>query len=249
MNQLPSLPAFTERQSRIIALTESQGFVTIERLADEFGVSAQTVRRDIIALAEAGRLQRFHGGAGAIGETETLRLDHSQKERVAIDGKLAVARQACARVPNGASLYLDVGTTIEYTAKQLNARSGLKVFTNSLRAALAFDPGRHEVTVLGGRMAGKDGSLVGEEIVMMLTGLTLDFALIACSAIDERGRVMDFDMSKIAVKKAAMAAAENSLLLATPSKFGRTALSTVAALDDFTHVLTGQKDEEAARLT
>jgi len=239
MNKLASTPTFTDRQARIIALTEQQGFVTIERLAEEFGVSAQTVRRDIIALAEAGRLQRFHGGAGVIGDTETLRLDHGQKERVAVDGKLAVARQASALIPDGASLYLDVGTTIEYTARQLNARSGLKVFTNSMRTALSFDPKRHDVTVLGGRVAGKDGSLVGEEIVAMLNGLRLDYALIACSAIDERGRVMDFDMSKIAVKKAAMSAASESLLLATPSKFGRTALSTLAMTDDFARILTG----------
>lgn len=239
MNQLPTTPTFTERQLRIIALTEQHGFVTIERLADVFGVSAQTVRRDIIALSEAGRLQRFHGGAGAIGETETLRLDHGQKERVAIEGKLAVAKQASALIQDGASLYLDVGTTIEYTAKQLNARNELKVFTNSLRAALAFDPARHQITVLGGRMAGKDGSVIGEDVVLALNGLTLDYALIACSAIDDRGRVMDFDMSKIAVKRAAMQAAHRSLLLATPSKFGRTALSTVASLDDFSDVLTG----------
>lgn len=242
MNKLAPTPTFTDRQARIIALTEQQGFVTIERLAEKFGVSAQTVRRDIIALAEAGRLQRFHGGAGAIGDTETLRLDHGQKERVAVEGKLAVARQAGALVPDGASLYLDVGTTIEYTARQLNARSGLKVFTNSMRTALSFDPKRHDVTVLGGRVAGKDGSLVGEEIVVMLNGLRLDYALIACSAIDERGRVMDFDMSKIAVKKAAMAAARESMLLATPSKFGRTALSTLAMTDDFAHILTGCGD-------
>lgn len=242
MNNLAPTSTFTDRQARIIALTEQQGFVTIERLAEEFGVSAQTVRRDIIALAEAGRLQRFHGGAGAIGDTETLRLDHSQKERLGVEGKLAVAREAGALIPDGASLYLDVGTTIEYTARQLNARSGLKVFTNSIRTALAFDPKRHDVTVLGGRVAGKDGSLVGEEIVAMLNGLRLDYALIACSAIDERGRVMDFDMSKIAVKKAAMAAARESLLLATPSKFGRTALSTLAMTDDFARILTGAGD-------
>lgn len=239
MNRLARTPTFTDRQNRIIALTERQGFVTIERLAEEFGVSAQTVRRDIIALAEAGRLQRFHGGAGPIGDTETVRLDHSHKERVSVEDKLAVARQAAALIPDGASLYLDVGTTVEYTAAQLNARNGLKIFTNSMRTALTFDPKRHDITVLGGRMAGKDGSLVGEEIVVMLNGLRLDYALIACSAIDDRGRVMDFDMSKIAVKKAAMSAAEQNFLLATPSKFGRTALSTLAMLDDFSNVVTG----------
>lgn len=239
MNRLTPTLTLTERQYRIIALAEHQGFVTIERLAEEFGVSAQTVRRDIIALSAAGRLQRFHGGAGAIGETETLRLDHRHKERMSVDAKESIARQVAAMVPDGASLYLDVGTTVEYAAGALDARSDLTVFTNSIRAALSFDPTRHMVTVLGGRMAGNDGSLVGEEVVMALGGLRIDYALIACSAIDERGRVMDFDLSKIAVKKAAMSAAETSVLLAAPAKFGRTALSTLATVDDFDHLVSG----------
>ena len=239
MNRLAPIQTLTDRQNRIIALTEQQGFVTIEKLADEFGVSAQTVRRDIIALAEAGRLQRFHGGAGAIGETETLRLDYSQKERVSVSDKVVVAKQAAKLISDGTSLYLDVGTTVEYTATRLNALNDLRIFTNSIRTALAFDPKRHSVTVLGGRMAGKDGSLIGEDIVMTLSGLRIDCALIACSAVDGNGRVMDFDLSKIAVKKAAMGAAATRMLLATPSKFGRTALSTFAALDDFHHVVTG----------
>ncbi|TYC64474.1 DeoR/GlpR transcriptional regulator [Rhodobacterales bacterium] len=252
MKLQPSLSELSDRQKRILETTEKQGFVTIERLAEEFDVSTQTIRRDIIFLSEAGHLQRFHGGAGAIGRSETLRLDHGRKEHVRVADKQQVASHAAERIPDGASLYLDVGTTVEFTARQLNNRKGLSVFTNSIRAALAFDPKRHNVTVLGGRMAGKDGSLVGEEIIMELNGLRIDYALIACSGVDEKGRVMDFDLSKIAVKKAAMAAASERLLLATPSKFGRAALSTIAMLSEFDHVIDGtnsqpQVEEQSTR--
>ena len=214
MNRVEPLSAFSPRQREILALTERNGFVTIESLAEEFGVSAQTIRRDIIALADAGRLQRFHGGAGVTGQTETLRLDHGQKEQLSVEDKARVAQTAAACVPDGASLFLDVGTTVEMAAKALNARPGFRVFTNSMRAALAFDPSRHDVNVIGRRVAGRDGSLVGEETMLALQGLRLDYALIGCSAVDAEGRVMDFDLSKIAVKKVAMQAARKSLLLA-----------------------------------
>ena len=239
MNRPPFPPGLSERQNRILALAEDQGFVTIERLAAEFGVSAQTIRRDIISLSNSGHLQRFHGGAGAIDTTETLRLDHGHKERLAVEAKKAVAKAAARHIPDGVSLYLDVGTTLEFTARELNTKGDLTVFTNSIRAALAFDPARHDVTVLGGRVAGRDGSLVGEDVILMLTGLRIDYALIACSAVDDGGRVMDFDRSKIAVKKAGMQAARQCLLLATPSKYGRSALSTLAMIDEFDHVVTG----------
>jgi len=240
----PAFPpaAFSERQQQILSMTERFGFVTIESLAEEFGVSAQTVRRDIIALSDAGHLQRFHGGAGAIGASETLRLDHGHKQQLSVEDKVRVAQRAAALIPEGASLFLDVGTTMEMTAQALNERPGFRLFTNSMRAALAFDPLRHEVNVLGRRVAGRDGSLVGEEIMIALQGLRVDYALIACSGIDNEGRVMDFDLSKIAVKKVAMGAANRRFLLASPSKFGRTALSTIAMLSEFDQVIDGSDE-------
>ncbi len=235
----PQRPRLNARQRKLLTRAEASGFVTIEGLAEEFGVSAQTIRRDIIALSEAGLLQRFHGGAGVIGNTETLRLDHPHKRGIAVDAKSRVAEAAVALLPEGASLFLDVGTTIETTAATLNRRPGFRIFTNSIRAALAFDPAQHEVNVLGRRVAGRDGSLVGEEIMLSLGALRIDYALLGCSAVDDDGRVMDFDLSKVAVKKAAMAAANRKFLLASPSKFGRTALSAFAELSDFDAVIDG----------
>jgi DeoR family glycerol-3-phosphate regulon repressor len=64
-----TVPQLNARQNEILIRVEASGFVTIESLAEEFSVSAQTVRRDIIFLSDAGLLQRFHGGAGVIGNT------------------------------------------------------------------------------------------------------------------------------------------------------------------------------------
>lgn len=237
-------PRLNARQNQILMRTEASGFVTIEGLAEEFGVSAQTVRRDIIFLSEEGLLQRFHGGAGVISNTETLRLDHQHKQSVSVDDKARVAEAAVALIPEGATIFLDVGTTVEMTASVLNRRPGFRIFTNSMRAALAFDPSHHDVNVLGRKVEGRDGSLVGEEIMLSLAALRVDYALIACSAVDNDGRVMDFDLSKVAVKKAAMSSATKKFLLATPSKFGRTALSAFADLSDFDEVIDGKTSGE-----
>ncbi|MEL6204870.1 MAG: DeoR/GlpR family DNA-binding transcription regulator [Pseudomonadota bacterium] len=227
----------TDRQAAIVELVARNGYVTIERLAALFDVSTQTVRRDIIALDQSGRLQRFHGGAGPVG-SESARLDYRAKRELGLSEKVAVGREAAALISTGATLYLDVGTTIETCARELARRPGFVVFTNSMPAAACFDPGEHQVFVLGGRMAGRDGSLVGDEVVDRLGDTPLDYAMIGCSAIDDAGRVMDFDLAKIAVKRAAMRAATTSVLLATRSKFNRSALATIAALDAFDAVVT-----------
>ena len=106
---------------------------------------------------------------------------------------------------------------------------------------MKFDPSEHRVHLLGGRMAGRDGSLVGATVVEALRAINVDFALIACSAIDHDGRVMDFDLDKIAIKKAAMMSAEVSLLLATSTKFGRKALAQIATLENFASVICDQE--------
>lgn len=240
MNKDAQRAQLNTRQSEILSRTEATGFVTIEGLAEEFGVSAQTVRRDIILLSEAGLLQRFHGGAGVIGSTETLRLDHQHKRSMAVDDKQRVAEAAVALLPDGASIFFDVGTTSEITASALNRRPGFRIFTNSMRVALALDPAQHDVNVLGRKVEGRDGSLVGEEIMLSLAALRVDYALIGCSAVDGDGRVMDFDLSKIAVKKAAMGAARQKFLIAAPSKFGRSALSAFADISDFDAVIDGR---------
>lgn len=238
MTELSPTQNLSPRQSVVLNRVLSSGFVTIEALAEEFAVSAQTVRRDIIALSEMGLLQRFHGGAGPVETMESARLDHSAKRAVARQEKQIVGDRAATAIPDRASIFLDVGTTIECCAARLAQREGFRIFTTSIRTAMLFDPEAHEVNVIGGRLSGRDGSLTGEEVILYLRDLHVDFALIACSAVDDGGRVMDFNTSKIAVKKAAMAAASTSCLLSTRSKFGRTALATIAPLSRFDAVYT-----------
>lgn len=228
----------TSRQREILAIAEAQGFVTIDTLAETFGVSAQTVRRDIIALDKAGLLQRFHGGAGPGGKGEALRLGHERKLTLGVDAKRRIAETAVAAIPDGAALFLDVGTTMEATAAVLNTRRGLQVFTNNLLAAVRLDHTRHEVHILGGRVSGKDGSLTGEEVVMGLSALSLDIALIGCSGVETGGRVMDFDFGKIAVKKTAMRVSKAAYLLAERTKFGRSARREIAPLTRFDQVIS-----------
>lgn len=231
-------PPLTARQAEILAQVQKNGYVTIEALATRFGVSAQTVRRDIITLSEIGLLQRFHGGAGPVETVEAARLGYGAKREIHRPEKTLVGRRAAALVPDGSVLFLDVGTTIEACARELSRRPGFVVFTNSMPAAMCFDPAEHQVFVLGGRMAGRDGSLVGDDIVQRLRDVNLDFALVACSAVDPTGRVMDFDLTKIAIKRAAMESAGKRLLLATRSKFNRTALAVIADRDQFDAIVT-----------
>lgn len=252
-------PPLSERQEEILRRVEERGFVTVDALAEVFGVSAQTVRRDIISLDAAGLLQRFHGGAGpgnaahtprdpAPDGDEAFRLAHGRKRMLEVESKRIIAAKAAELVPDGAAVFLDVGTTVEAAAVALNARSRLEVFTNSMRAALRLDPSRQAVRVLGGKVSGTDGSLTGEEVVEMLARLDLDWAFLGCSAVSGGPlgpRAMDFDIGKIAVKRAAMAAAHRTALLVASTKFDRRGRVEIAPLSAFDRVCT--EDDAVSR--
>ncbi|MCP5366685.1 MAG: DeoR/GlpR transcriptional regulator [Hyphomicrobiales bacterium] len=226
-----------ERQRQIVRRVESQGYATIEALAQEFDVSSQTIRRDIIQLDKFRILQRFHGGAGLPGDT--VRLAYRRKKSVSVEGKHRIGEAAAALVPDGATVFLDVGTTVEAVAQALNGRDDLHVFTNSLVAAMALAGGQaRNVVVTGGVLNGADGSLVGDEVTRTIERFKFDVAVIGCSGFDDDGTVMDFDLQKVAVKTAALANARQSVLVAHGGKFTRTAFVRVAAPADFSHLVT-----------
>lgn len=232
----PDETGLVPRQDALLRLVGERGFGTVESLARHFGVSTQTIRRDIIALTERGLLQRFHGGAGPAG---AVRLGHAEKAGRQRDAKARIALALLREIPHGASVFLDVGTTAEAIAAELATRGDVRIFTNNMLAALRLTrPGAPQLRVIGGTVRGSDGSLVGGEAVRALAGLSLDVAVIACSGFDASGAPSDFDGEKIALKRAAIAASRRAVLVADSSKFHRQALERIAPAGAFAALVT-----------
>lgn len=218
----------TARQRRILAIVADKGFATVDALAREFDVSAQSIRRDIIRLDRAGLLQRFHGGAGP--REATVRLGYAEKRSRSPEPKRLIADRLAAMVPDGASLFLDVGTTVEAVARALLGHSGLRIVTTSLPVAMVF--AGHptvEVIVAGGILRGADGSLIGDMATAALGRFRVDFAVIGFSGIDDDATLMDYDLQKVAVKQAALAAARRTIAVGEAVKLRRSALVRVAS--------------------
>ncbi len=226
-----------DRQSQIVDRVERLGFVTIEALAEEFRVSSQTVRREIIRLDELGLIQRFHGGAGRRGSGE--RLSHEVKRQREADHKAQIGSLMASRVQEGQSIFLDVGTTAEATAQRCAARRRLMVVTPSANIAqILFDAPGIDIILTGGRVIGRDLSMAGPVAIAHVMRHRFDWAIIACSAIEDDGAVLDFDAEKIALKQAAMEVSRRQALIADSSKFTRSARLEIARLDGFDLLVT-----------
>lgn len=222
--------ALNPRQLAILQSVREQGSVKTEELAEEFGITLQTARRDIQRLTEAAELERFHGGVRAV-DSSTRNTTYVERQRMQSQAKQDIARQVAAAIPHGASLFMNIGTTVEAVANELLQHRDLRVVTNNLHVAriLAANP-QCEVVVAGGTVRHEDLGVVGEAALNFIRQFKVDIGLIGISGIDADGTLRDYDMREVMVARAIVAQSRQVWLVADHSKFDRPAMIEMAPL-------------------
>jgi DeoR family glycerol-3-phosphate regulon repressor len=225
------------RRERIVEIVRRQGFAAIEALAQEFAVTPQTIRRDINALAQDGRLRRFHGGAGLPSSVENLAYE--TRRVLNQEAKRRIARLVARHIPDDASLIINIGTTTEEVARALMEHRGLTVITNNLNVAglMSANPD-FQVIVAGGVVRPRDRGIVGEATIDFVRQFKADFAVIGISGIDLDGTLLDFDYREVRVAQAIIENARTVYLCADHSKFGRRAMARLGHLRDVDALFT-----------
>lgn len=233
------------RQRRLLDEVQRHGSMSVDALSQLLDVTTQTIRRDVATLAQAGLLARFHGGVGLPSST-VENIAYGQRQSLNPEGKRRIAQAVAARVPNGCSLILNIGTTTEAVARALLHHDDLRVVTNNLNvAAILCDNPRCEVTVCGGQVRARDRGIVGEAAVDFMRQFRVDIGLIGISSVETDGSLRDFDFREVKVAQAIIAQSREVWLVADQSKFTRRAMVQVAHLSQvdvlFTdHPLTAQ---------
>ena len=226
------------RQADLLDAVRAQGSLSVEALAERFGVTLQTVRRDVKLLAEAGLLARFHGGVRVPSST-TENIAYRQREALHAEGKQRIARAVAARVPQGSSLLMNLGTTTEAVARELLKHQGLRVITNNLNvAAILADNPDCEVIVTGGVVRHRDRGIVGEAAVDFIRQFKVDIGIIGISGLEADGTLRDFDYREVKVAQAIVSQSREVWLVADHSKFLRPAMVELARLDQLDMLFT-----------
>jgi DeoR family glycerol-3-phosphate regulon repressor len=227
------------RHAKIIGLVRQRGFVTIEKLAQEFDVTVQTVRRDLTQLAEEGRVSRFHGGAGLPSSVENI--DYSTRKVLNLAEKKRIARLVARHVADHSSLFINIGTTTEAVARELLGHQDLRFITNNLNVALilAAKP-EFKVVVAGGTVRSRDGGIVGQSANDMISQFRVDVAVIGISGIDADGTLLDYDYDEIRAAQAIMDNARQVFLVADHSKFTRRPMVRAGSITSVSALFTDQ---------
>ncbi len=221
----------SSRQNAIIEVVRHQGFASIEYMAEEFGVSAQTIRRDVIQLSRRNRLQRYHGGAGLpTGEDQLAYVNR----RIRNAGeKQRIGRSVAAEIPNGTSIFIDIGTTMEAVALALLGHKGLRVITNHLSVASIFcENTDFEIALLGGMVRNWDRATTGEATSEFLKRFRVRYAVFSVGAIDGKGHLLDYDYRDVCVSQTAMEISRRRYVVADSSKFHGDAIMHLAHVSE-----------------
>lgn len=238
------------RQSTILGLARQRGAVDVAALVSELGVAAETIRRDLRALADRGVLRRVHGGAVAV-ESAGFETAASFRGTSQVEEKRRIAVAAASLLQGAESVYVDEGFTPQLVAEQLAQTSAeLTVVTPSLATAQAL-AGISQITVLvlGGRMRGRTLATVDHWALRMLSELSIDLAFLGANGISRELGLTTPDPAVAAVKQEAVARSRRRVLVGVHTKFGTSSFCRFAAVPDFEAIVTGHEfaAREAAR--
>jgi len=176
-----------QRHEHILSLVREHNFMTVEELAANLDVTPQTIRRDVQELSETGQLKRYHGGA-SLGDVSVVtagqeRRNHQQQE------KNAIARLIASTIPDNASLFISIGTTMEAVAAELvRQRKNLRIITNNIYAA-SITAARTDYTVIiaSGVVRPLDGGITGVATVDFINQFKVDYAIMSTHGIENDG--------------------------------------------------------------
>ncbi|MBA4747345.1 MAG: DeoR family transcriptional regulator [Sphingopyxis sp.] len=235
--------AISERQKAILTIVKNQGFVSTEQLVGQFNVTPQTIRRDINILCDQSLMHRFHGGAGQATSIENEA--YHRRLHAFVEAKSNIARHVAKHIPNGSSLFLNIGTTTEMVAQALIGHKNLKIVTNNLHVAtILSNNDDFEVMIAGGQLRNRDGGITGPATTEFIQKFRLDFGVIGVSGIDSDGSLLDFDYQETRNAEAIIANSRETILVADHSKFGRRAMSRFGHLSQIDWLFTDQELSE-----
>jgi len=224
------------RRDMILQVVQERGGLSVGSLAKMLGVSTQTIRRDIDLLCDGNTLRRAHGRI-ELAE-DRLNTPFDQRAGTNLAGKRAIAEVAAAQIPDGATLFISIGSTALSVARALRYRKELTVITNNLSAAMALsEEVSNRIILPGGELRLPDRDFVGEEVVDFFGRFRAEFAVFGTAGVGEDGRLLEFHESEVRASERMRSNAQRSILVIDRSKFGRLAPVAGAMITDVDQVV------------
>ena len=236
----------TQREVEILQALSDTGAARILDLSRRLNVTEETIRRNVKRLAAQGLVTKLHGGVQL--RDWTPEPPFAQRVTEHAEAKRAIARAVAQAIPDGAALFLDVGTTTAYVAQALRGHKGLMVVTNSLAVAQALAPVEgNRVFMAGGELRAHDGGAFGAEALAFVRQFRVDFAVLSAAAVTAEAGFLLRDLREAEFARAIIAGADRTIMAVDASKFGRSAPIRIAETGAVARMITDTAPPAAIR--
>lgn len=241
-----------ERHSMIIKAVNERSSVTIAELAEMLDVSASTVKRDLIILANEGKIIKVRGGAMSRNESLTsVEKNVEEKASICTEEKMTIAKYAAELIENGDFVFLDAGTTTEKMIDYLNVKD-VTFVTNGFIHAKKLARKGYKVFITGGEIKASTEAIVGAECVLTLKNYNFTKCFMGTNGISLTAGFTTPDVNEARVKSAAIESSREVYVLADHSKFDEVSSATFAGLGKaviITDRIPNRKYNNAADIT
>jgi DeoR family glycerol-3-phosphate regulon repressor len=238
----------SERQRDILTLIDTEGAQYIEHLANRYGLTTQTIRRDINSLCDLGFARRFHGGVDLPVESRNISVNaraalHSHaKQRIA--GRIADA------IEPGSTVFMGIGSTVQFVAAALRKHERLRIVTNNIDVALTLcEAPQVELHMTGGLLRHSDRDVVGADALRFFEKFYANYAVVGAGALDPVKGVLDFSYSEAQTTTTLLENSRTHFLAADVSKWTRDASVRVVPFSRMSRFFTDRlpQDDRARR--
>lgn len=220
-----------ERRSKILELVEEQGTVSVAQLTKLFDSSESTIRRDLVALSNLGKLNKIHGGA-TVASQEFLKIedDIEVKSLKNVEQKLAIAKYAASQINDDDFVFVDAGSTT-YLMINFVENTKAKFVTNGIAHAKALVKKGCKVIVIGGELKGTTEAIIGLVAASNLQKYNFSKAFIGANGISEKQGMTTPDTEEAMLKAVAIERSFVSYILCDSTKFNKVTAVSFAPID------------------
>lgn len=236
--------ALNERHIQILDILRQQGSVSVTDLASQLEVSSVTIRKDLTQLEQKQLLYRTHGSA--ILMNPYINNRHvNEKERLYMEEKRQIGIRAAELIAPNDSIMIASGTTIHAFARQIRGKENLTVITAAINVTniLAQDKDI-SIIQLGGLVRNSSVSVVGNYAEGMLKNFLCSKLYLGVDGIDEDFGLTTTNMMEAELNRVMMKYAQQTIVLADSSKFGRRGFSKICDIDHIDHIITDKNISE-----
>lgn len=233
-----------DRLEQIRQILRLEKKVVVTNLSDQFGVTPETIRRDLEKLEEEGLVVRTYGGA-VVNQSDTPdKIDFLKRSQTNVEEKRIIAALVSEMIPLNASVGCDASSTVMEALKFLGDREDILVLTNSAKVIREMDQTHFGILSTGGIINRQSYSMQGGVARSTIQEYHLDIVLISCKGLSGEGGLFDSHELEADVKKMLIERGHKVFLLADHTKFGRVAFMKLTEISQIDAVVTDKKPSD-----